>query len=901
MKHRVEYLKRMLAKAIVGLAACLFAGAVSLAADINERKDVEWRAYHDLSDSAFSSRFNSLREQGFRMIDIDVSKTIEGLRYSQIWEDNETSLGWAEYRNMTSDQYHARWREQRDRGRLPIDIETYKSGDQRLWAGIWEENRSNVQWSSHRNLTGDQYGDLFRTRQSEGYRLIDLEVYNTSGGLRYACIWMKNTDGRGWAGYRNMTRDQYQTRVNDLASDGLSVVDFESYDTSSGVRYAAVWSASPNRRIAVRSHRRKEDFEDYARQYADEGMRLIDYERIRMRGRTLHSGIWAANDRRSRYGKHNALSRIITDFQTANGVPGISVAIMDGGELVYSRGFGDQESDNDQKPHAGSVYGLASVSKVVGGTLAARLEERGRTARGRSVDLDMDRQTAEYLADISVNGATRSLPTQHVHSVAQLIAHQGCVPHYTSRTTPGHGNPTSHFSTAVAALPQVWNLGLVTDRNVGAAGNQPCLDSDGALSGTKSYSTGAFTIFGAVLERVTGRAIDDLVEEEIARPFGLNSLMTQYATSSMRSNDNRVVPYRGGTTNSPRKTSYGNTSWKVLGGGLEANAVDVARFGHMTMSGRILSPDTFERKIMTPVSGRGVNGYAWESGSYGGRRMAEHGGSGTGAGTHLRIFPDDGLAIAVLMNRNRVSPGVGTLANLIADELLRGRPTAAAGSARPARANADFSGTWQSRYGTLNLVQRGDHVVGDYAGRGIIVGTVRGQCLSAHFTNTDAVGYVRLTKDGISSFTGQWRWASRNNLDDWTGSRTGPAASTMNNFLTGNGTSSYVSSQARDFEGVYVSGSDRVEMKAEDGVLLGDYIGRGFIAGVWNGNGYEGYIQDGNKIERFRLTVQPGSDAITGGVTLSFDETSRGFFQPRLRSRLPVVLHELQADALACP
>jgi hypothetical protein len=62
------------------------------------------------------------------------------------------------------------------------------------------------------------------------------------------------------------------------------------------------------------------------------------------------------------------------------------------------------------------------------------------------------------------------------------------------------------------------------------------------------------------------------------------------------------------------------------------------------------------------------NGLAWEVRTLGGRRVAEHNGSWSGARSHLRLYRDDGLVIAVLSNRRGHDPGA--LVTSLAGEIL---------------------------------------------------------------------------------------------------------------------------------------------------------------------------------------------------------------------------------------
>lgn len=654
-------------KVVLGLLAlaCVTAINPASAAILKDEKGLAWASRRDLTSQQFADAFDDYRQQGLMMVDVDAYPEGRGVRYSMIWRENSDRRGWAEHRDMTSNGYGQKWEEYRDRGFRPLDIEAYQNRNQLRWAGIWVENKEGIAWSSHRGLTGTAYGELFQEKSEAGFRLVDMEVYQTSSGLRYAAIWYENTDNRPWAQLRGLTRDRYQQEVDTRSQQGMRVVDFESYQTSDGQRYAAIWEQKPGFGWQTRTNRTEKEFANLWRQYRDEGYRLVDFERYETSSGTRYAGIWAENDARFRYGRKSDIDDIIETYQTDNNLPGISVAIIRNGEMIYRRGFGWADVAGQKVAHGETVYNSASVAKVIGGTLAAKLEDEERLRDGTTFNLDLTDTTATYLTGVpNANGrGTVSLPNEHTHTVEQLLSQLSCVAHYpwdgTSGTVPGIANQTTHYTSAMAAAQNIWGTGLVTQTSAGSA----C-----TVGGTWSYSTPAFTLAGAVLESATGRTLNQLLQNEIFSPYGLSSMRVQYASSSLPANYERAIPYN----NSNNATSYSDNSWKVLGGGIETSTVDLARFGWKVLNAEILSADARDNRLWTRVDPSFTHGLGWsvttDSSS---RRTAEWNGSWTGARAFLRAYRDDDVVIAIMSNRtNHTVDDVGTLANEIGDEIL---------------------------------------------------------------------------------------------------------------------------------------------------------------------------------------------------------------------------------------
>jgi CubicO group peptidase (beta-lactamase class C family) len=603
----------------------------------NDPLGLAWASRRDLTNAQFAQYFAEYRDLGYIITDVDAYPNGSGLQYAMIWQENTDGRGWAEWRNLSSSEYHDKWLFYRDRGYRPLDVEGYASGSGMRYAGIWVENREGLSWYSYRDLTSSGFSEHFADKSSRGYRLVDIEAYDTPNGLRYAAIWYENVERIGWAEYRDMDRTHYQQRIDDFSAKGYRLIDFESYTASGSQRYAAIWERNVNNRAyAVRSDRTEIEFANYWREYRDLGLRLIDFERYQTPFGTRYAGVWTENASRYRYPKKGELDQIVESYRSTNGIPGISVAVIQDGTMLYRRGFGFAEVDAQRKAHGETVYLTASVSKVFGGTLAAKLEDEGQLADGTPVALDLSDPTSAYLAN---------LPAAHTHTVQDLLAHLGCIWHYDTGPEP----PNGFYATATAAAQAMWNTPPLANCVIGA---------------NRNYSTHGFTFVGAVLEQATGRPIDRLVKEEIADRYGLSSLRVQFETSSLPANDERAAPYN----DLGFESTYEDNSWKVLGGGIEVSAVDLADFGWKTLDAQIVDAATRDDRLWMRVLPNQPNGLAWEVRTLGGRRVAEHNGSWSGARSHLRVYRDDGLVIAVLSNRRGHDPGV--LITSLASEIL---------------------------------------------------------------------------------------------------------------------------------------------------------------------------------------------------------------------------------------
>jgi hypothetical protein len=91
-------------------------------------------------------------------------------------------------------------------------------------------------WWWYHGVTGSQLSSYLSTNNA---RLVSLSPYEVNGTTYFAAVMISNTgaDAKGWWWYYGATPSQISTA---LQQNNARLVDFESYSTSAGTRYAAV-------------------------------------------------------------------------------------------------------------------------------------------------------------------------------------------------------------------------------------------------------------------------------------------------------------------------------------------------------------------------------------------------------------------------------------------------------------------------------------------------------------------------------------------------------------------------------------------------------------------------------------------------------------------------------------
>ncbi|MBK1784886.1 serine hydrolase [Prauserella cavernicola] len=348
---------------------------------------------------------------------------------------------------------------------------------------------------------------------------------------------------------------------------------------------------------------------NWTHRHQDEGYRLVRVDSDRTPEGTRYSATFRKHGDRPDWPLRAAVDARISHELASTGVPGIAVAVIQGGTLRYLRGFGHADVDDDVWMDGTIVGPYNSVSKAIAGALTFDVAE----ADG----LDLDASTRTYLPE---------LPAQHTHTVGQLLDLRGCVGHY--EQIPAATFDEGPYASARQAVAEFAHAPLVCE-----PGRH------------WYYSTHSYAILGAVLESRLGEPIGAIVDKWITRGYRLPSVRPiDLADTSVR----RMTLYSGSNT----ELRPSDSTYKVLGGGLEGSVLDMARFGQRVIGSDVLGRASLER-MLTPPDALSPYAYGWATGTERGHRFADKDGSWPGSRTYLRIYPDDGLVVAVLTNRER--------------------------------------------------------------------------------------------------------------------------------------------------------------------------------------------------------------------------------------------------------
>jgi len=308
--------------------------------------------------------------------------------------------------------------------------------------------------------------------------------------------------------------------------------------------------------------------------------------------------------------------------------PGLSITVMMGGVLLYSKGFGiaDLATGAAVTPQTG--FRIASITKQFTAAAVMKLAEMGK--------LSIDDPLSKHMPEV---------PGGERVTLRQMLSH-----------TSGMGDYINGQDKTILEAAQHTDYSSEDLYDV-IVSRKPLFRIPPGVRWM--YSNSAFSLMGIMVERVSGLAFADALRQWIFVPAGLASTQVDPTCTAAVPCSGYRPDYRapgGFDLNLPISPSFAGGA-----GGMRSSTEDLCRWHDALWNGRILTMDSV-KTMLTPV--RLNNGQpAFENRSealqYGlgmglgvsnGWAVTSHGGRINGFTGTLRSIPDARLTMAALYN-----------------------------------------------------------------------------------------------------------------------------------------------------------------------------------------------------------------------------------------------------------
>jgi CubicO group peptidase (beta-lactamase class C family) len=313
------------------------------------------------------------------------------------------------------------------------------------------------------------------------------------------------------------------------------------------------------------------------------------------------------------------IDKLAASSLAKSGVPSASVAVVKDGQVVYLKAYGDARLDPKTAAAPEMRYSIGSISKQFTAAAILLLQEQGK--------LSLDDKVSKFIPDL-----TRASEV----TIRQLLSH-----------TSGYQDywPQDYV------MPMM--LQPVTAQKIMDQWARKPLDFE---PGSKwQYSNTNYVIAGVIIERASGKALLEFMQEKIFTPLAMKSVASMDVTKATESDPVGYLRYALGPLRVAPKEGKG---WLFAAGELAMTAEDLAKWDIAIMDQKVLRPASFrelEREVQLS-NGMGTRyGLGVTLAMEGGHRAVSHGGEVSGFTAENVVFPDERVAVVALTNQDAVS------------------------------------------------------------------------------------------------------------------------------------------------------------------------------------------------------------------------------------------------------
>jgi CubicO group peptidase (beta-lactamase class C family) len=310
-------------------------------------------------------------------------------------------------------------------------------------------------------------------------------------------------------------------------------------------------------------------------------------------------------------------------------VPGLAIAIVKDGEIVFARGYGNRQLGRDLPVTPDTEFPIASCTKTFTACCIAMLVDEGK--------LSWDDPVRKHLPDFKV---ADPYVTEHV-TIRDLLCHRTGLVRGDLLGMSG-GFTHEEMLNQVQFLPQARPFRTKV-----------------------TYNNLMFTVLGEIVEKKSGMSWQEFVAKRLFEPLEMKSTTTDRASIAAGRLAARHRIYDGELA--PLRTP--NSDKMAPAGAIHSTASDMARWlsfhlqegdhngKQLVSQGAMREMHALQQSIpvkrkadATVYDARLVGtGLGWYVRDYGGRKVIQHGGAW---GADMAIVPEENLGVVVLSNRD---------------------------------------------------------------------------------------------------------------------------------------------------------------------------------------------------------------------------------------------------------
>lgn len=333
---------------------------------------------------------------------------------------------------------------------------------------------------------------------------------------------------------------------------------------------------------------------------------------------------------------------IIKAAMETGDIPGLSVALVNDGEMIASGGFGFRNREQQHPMTGDTISSIASLTKSFTAVGIMMLVEEGKLA--------LDEPVQSYLPDFRVADAAAS----RIITPRMLLAHKSGMGR-TGHQTPVFTQPVAPYRDRADLVSRLGEVTLQTAPNV-----------------AWSYCNEGYVTLGLLIETLAGIPLEQYFTERIFQPLGLEQ--THAGFGPWKKAENGTTGYRWTPDGLATAWLPDEYSIYLSTGGIVSTSPDLARYQIASMDYRgnpLLSAGSLEQMqtISMPFGDSGWGyGLGWWVRWHAGRKVVAHSGGQAGVATYSLMLPAQRSGVVVIANLGGAK--VANLAEQLAGTLL---------------------------------------------------------------------------------------------------------------------------------------------------------------------------------------------------------------------------------------
>lgn len=313
-------------------------------------------------------------------------------------------------------------------------------------------------------------------------------------------------------------------------------------------------------------------------------------------------------------------------------VPGVGIALVNNNEIIHTGGLGFSDISKKTPVSKNTLFAIGSTTKAFTGVAAAKLAEQGK--------LDWRKPIINYIPDFKLK---EEYVARHMNLEDAFIHMTGLE----RRDDLWKGKPL----TRKEVFDQVKSINLKY-----------------GLREMWSYNNHMYVVAGVVLENISGKTWEQLIENEIFSRLEMNNSYTSFQQFN-------ADPQRSTGYQYDAKTIEPHINTDNIGpaGGISSTPKDIANWLKMMVNKGVYNDEVFLQpkeydylttpKRMSLEDACKVRYYSigWGANQTEGKRYLRHSGGIAGQNAEVLVKPDEGFGIFIMTNQ------ISDYKNLLAD------------------------------------------------------------------------------------------------------------------------------------------------------------------------------------------------------------------------------------------